>query len=295
MKGFVLLSLLFASVGLFAQMKADQFKSQLEKEVESVDFQSVKDLIKKDMLLGEVNRKTEIIKEQKKKRESKKINQFFYPTEGDFWNFASEWWLVKNANVLKWDFQKPDYGVDESFKALLEVLGIYEKRFKILLLDSSEITHFVLPAGENEYLYLLSVPFIRTMDLTKLEISILLLEGYFRLKENYFKKYIMDKNLEAMLGSNFHDKKVDTKLMEDIMNKYSEKIFKKGFSFQEQFTVTKKTSNILKSNIRLWSAYYKLLGKIDNLVKTNVFYKNYTKIYPSPEIQINWIRPSNKK
>lgn len=43
---------------------------------------------------------------------------------------------MKNAQVLGWDFEKPDYGLDASFKETMEKLGFYQKKFKILLLNT---------------------------------------------------------------------------------------------------------------------------------------------------------------
>jgi hypothetical protein len=51
---------------------------------------------------------------------------------------------------------------------------------------------------------------------------------------------------------------------------------------------------LLKNDLKLWNTYISLLEKIDQLVKNNSLYKNYTLIYPSPELQINWLKPKNK-
>ena len=51
---------------------------------------------------------------------------------------------------------------------------------------------------------------------------------------------------------------------------------------------------ILKSSPESWNSYFKLLKKIDQLVKNNLMYKNYLKIYPSPELQIEWLSPKKK-
>ena len=73
------------------------------------------------------------------------------------------------------------------------------------------------------------------------------------------------------------------------MKRYDEIIFDKGFNFQQQFETTKKISRLLKNQIKLWNTYYKLIGKINELVSNNLLYKNYTKIYPSPELQLGWL------
>ena len=38
-----------------------------------------------------------------------------------------------------------------------------------------------------------------------------------------------------------------------------------------------------------------MLNKIDKLIKINHDYKDYTSIYPSPEMQIKWLTPEKKK
>jgi hypothetical protein len=48
---------------------------------------------------------------------------------------------------------------------------------------------------------------------------------------------------------------------------------------------------ILKSDPPLWSAYLKMINKIDGLIKNNLLYKDYNKIYPSPQLQIKWLTP----
>jgi hypothetical protein len=50
----------------------------------------------------------------------------------------------------------------------------------------------------------------------------------------------------------------------------------------------------LKSNPQLWNTYFNLLGKLQNFLKVNVQYKDYLKLYPSPEMQIKWISPDEK-
>jgi len=53
--------------------------------------------------------------------------------------------------------------------------------------------------------------------------------------------------------------------------------------------------HLLKSDPGVWSSYLKLIRKIDKLVKTNLLYKDYTKIYPSPELQLKWLVPEQKR
>ncbi|WP_127714851.1 hypothetical protein [Halobacteriovorax sp. HLS] len=268
-------------------------KSKEELESELVDFSKIKDVIKSDGLEAQAKKKSLEALAKKKKRLEKNVSRFNYPTEHDFWPFMSEYWIVKNAPILKWDMKKPDYGLEDSFKRYLEELGYYEVKFKILLVDSPNITHFSLPYRKNEILFLLSVPFIRTMDLSKLEISTLLLEDYLRIEKRYFHEMVTTKELTSVLGTNFHGKKVNPQIVKDILKKYDDVIFSTGFNFKQQFAVTKDMERVLKNNMKLWNSYFSLLRKIDKLVKENVFYDKYNKIYPSPELQINWLTPNN--
>lgn len=258
-----------------------------------LDFSSIKDIIKKDGLEGELKKKED---EKRKYLDNKKlqdIKRYNVPSQDVFWSFFSELWLVKNATSLKWDIHKPDFEIEKSFVAFLETQGHYEKKIKILLLDSAEVTHAALPSNQDEYIFILSLPFIRTLDLSKVEISLLLFEDFVRVRKGYFKNYVLDKELENYLGSNFSGKAFDKKLIEEHLKKYNQILFEKGFSFQEQFETTKEVDVFLKSDLKMWNTYLTMLEKIDNLTKTNALYKKYSQIYPSPELQLNWLKPKS--
>lgn len=291
----ILLSFIF-SLSLFAQGATEKKEDDgLEPMVAPIEFDKIKEVIKKDRLDGTVKKKKAKIIKKSQARTQKKINLYDIPSKDEFWSFFSEFWLVKNVTILKWDFKKPDYGLDISFKNFLEDLGIFEVKYKILLVNTPDISHFALPSDNGEVLFLLSVPFIRTLDLSKLEISILLLEDYLRVKEGYFKDYVSVDGLDKFMGSNFYNKDLNKDLLKKVAEKYDEIIFDKGFNFQQQFNVTNKMNAMLKSNLKWWNGYFLLLGKIDNLVKTNILYQKYLKIYPSPELQIGWLKPQKKK
>lgn len=213
------------------------------------------------------------------------------PTEQEFWSFFSEMWLVKRATQLKWDFKRPHYGIEQSFKLFLEKMGFYQIKFKILVVDSPSIFHFGLPSNPDEYILILSLPFIRSLDLSQTEISILLFENFYRLRMGFMKAKVTTPELTKYLGSDFYNKPFDKKLMDQLLISYDDVIFKKGFNFQEQFAVTKEVGTIFKNNLKLWGLYYKLVEKIDDLVKSNILFKNYNSIYPSPELQLGWLAP----
>jgi hypothetical protein len=271
-----------------------QFETQEEKEMETINFSELKEVIKDDFLEPVVNEKIEKVRTIKKVRKKKRIDRYHYPLEKEFWTFMSEYWLIKNASTLKWDFKKPDYGLDASMERVMESLGMYQKKFRILPLNTPVLTHMALPADDDETIFLISVPFMRSLDLTKVEISLLLLEDYYRIQMGFFKKNLKVSGVDKWYGKNFYKKKVELKYLDDLLNAYSILAFEKGFSFQQQYEVTKKMDLMLKSNQKLWNAYFQLLNKIDKLVKMNLLYNNYNKIYPSPEMQIKWLSPKEK-
>lgn len=297
---FFLISFMLLQKGSFAaeehkKPEAAPEKTEVAAEKDSskdlLDFSTIKDLIKKDGLEGELKKKeaeTRILLDKKKLQEVKRFN---VPGQDTFWSFFSELWLVKSAPLLKWDFHKPDFELEKAFIALLETQGHYEKSIKILVLDSTEVIHAALPSNDNEFIFLISLPFIRTLDLSKVEISLILFEDFIRARKGYFKNYVTSKELEAYLGSNFSGKPFDKKLIDDHLKKYNSVLMEKGFNFQEQFETTKEMDSLLKSDLKIWNTYLTMLEKIDQLTKTNTLYKKYSQIYPSPELQLNWLKP----
>ncbi|MBC7430288.1 MAG: hypothetical protein H7336_16865 [Bacteriovorax sp.] len=295
----ILLILAMISFNVFASeevAKLAESKKDAKTEVKDdgkdlLDFSSIKDIIKKDGLEGQLQKK------QTEKRvhvTTKKLDDFKrynVPTQAAFWSMMSEYWLVKNATLLKWDFHKPDFDLEKSFISLLEAQGHYEKKVKILLLDTTEIIHAALPSNDDEYIFLLSLPFIRTLDLSKIEISLILFEDFIRARKGYFKNYVLSKDLEGYLGTNFNGKPFNKKIMNESLKKYTVVLMDKGFSFQEQFETTTEMDALLKNDLKMWNTYLTLLEKVDNLTKSNALYKKYAQIYPSPELQLNWLRP----
>jgi hypothetical protein len=265
-----------------------------EKELELVNFKSVKKVLQKDGLSESVKLKEKKVQALKKEQVSVEKSRYQYPTQDELWGFISEYWLVKNAQLLQWDFHKPDYGLEKSFSTVLEKLGFYQKKFKILLLNNPSIVRAGLPGSEGEVILLLSVPFIRSLDLSKLEISLLLLEDFFRLEQGYFKKAVETEKMKTLPGTNFYGTKPDLSLVQEVLSKYDKQINETGFTFQQQFEVTKKMDSFLKSNPELWNVYFQLLGKMDRMVKTNHQYKDYVRLYPSPEMQVKWLSPPEK-
>lgn len=274
---------------IFAQANTKQKTSEI-----TTDFSKIKEVLKNDQLEVEVKKKLEKQKDIKALEEKESKERFNIPKENELWSFMSEYWIVKNIEKLKWNFEKPDYGLEEYFSKFLEEQGYYEVNFKILLLDNTLVPHFCLPSNPNEVIFLISVPFMRTLDLSKLEISLLLLEDFVRNKMNQFKRKVTPPDLEKSLGINFQKQEFPQKIFNDILKGYDEVVFDKGFNFEEQFELTIKMEKILKSNSNLWNGYLGLIEKIGNLAKTNTLYRDYAKLYPSPEMQLNWLRPKKK-
>lgn len=273
---------------------SEEKKSIIEKEGELLDFSTIKSILENDGLDVNAKKQKKKVDKAKKDRTNRIVRSFDIP-KNKFWSFMSEYWIVKNAPILKWDFQKPDYGLDQSFREFLERMEQYELNFKILLVNTPNVTHFVLPSNKGELIFLLSVPFIRTLDLSKLEISLLLFEDLLRHKKSLFQSAVSPKGLDKLLGGNFYKGKFDKKTFDQVMDKYDQLVFNRGFNFQQQYEVTTQMGALLKSDLKLWNIYINVIEKIDNLVKSNLLYSKYNNIYPSPELQINWLRPRQKR
>lgn len=265
-----------------------------EKELEVVNFRSIKKVLEQDGLDRAAAKKKQQVAALKTEKTVVEKNRFLYPSEDELWGFASEYWLVKNAQVLGWDFDKPEYGLESSYRDTLTKLGFYQKRFKILLLNTPTMVRGSMPGNDGEMILMLSVPFIRSLDLSKLEISLLLVEDFFRLEAGYFKKAVRTEKLNRLSGTNFFGQRPDLSMMEELLKRYSKQLNDVGYNFQQQFEVTKKMDSFLKSNPELWNAYYKLLGKMDRFLKVNLIYRDYVKLYPSPEMQLKWLSPEEK-
>lgn len=285
--------LALSSFLITTSLLAQTGKLQDEKELEVVNFKSIKKVLEQDGLTEASKRKARQVEVLKKEQGKIESGRFMYPTESELWGFVSEYWLVKNAQLLNWDFDKPDYALERSFSSTMENLGFYQKKFKILLINTPSMVKASIP-GNNELIFLLSVPFIKSLDLSKLEISLLLFEEFIRLEMSYFKKNVATEKMTKLAGTNFQGGRPDLSMVEELLKNYTTQINKKGYTFQQQFELTKKVDAYLKSSPELWNTYFRLLGKIDRFVKSNVQYKDYVKLYPSPEMQVKWLSPPEK-
>lgn len=281
------------SLAVIEKSLKDDGKIQEEKEMEVLDFKNIKKILQKDGLSEAAKRKEEELKVLKKEQFKVEKKKYFIPRESEMWGILSDFWLVKNAQILKWDFEKPDYGLELSFSNLMESLGFYQKKYRILLLDTTEVIRAAIP-GDNELTLLISVPFMKKLDLSRLEISLLMLEDFIRLEKGYFNQYVLDKNIKKFLGTNFKGKKFNFKMINKMLERYSYFVFKKGYTFQEMFEVTQKMDVYLKSKPKLWNSYFQLLSRMDTFFKTNQEFQSYIKLFPSPEMQMKWLKPQSR-
>jgi len=268
-----------------------------ESELKEVNFDKLNDILKKDKLDVYAKEKQKLAVKLSQEREKLESKRFSYPSDEDFWPLFHDYWLIKNARNLRWDFEKADLGIGISFKKTLEELSLNKKRIKILLLDSVILSHFALPTSENNYYFLLSLPFIRSMDLSKREISILLLEDMIRSDRQYALKNLKSENYKKFIGTQMKDKKPQVAFMDELLLDLNDLVFKRGFTFQQQFEVTKELDLLLSTSPELLKSYVVLNQKRDQLSKTDVNFKSYSTMYPSPEMQLLWLNPkgSNKK
>ncbi len=244
----------------------------------------IKEVLIKDKLIKEADQKK--IEELKKEVvRQKKIEAANSPvTEEEFWSLVTHLWLVKRESRLRWDFEKVDYGVNQVFQSLLKKLNISGSSYKILYLNSDVIPHVGIPTG-NEYILLISKPFIEKLDLSKQEIALILFDEYVRLKLNT----LMNK-VNARFN-NLGAKKTTQgdKTFEPYLSVLDQEIFVKGFSFQNQFNLTKEVVTYLKNDNSIAQIYHGLNDKIKNLVQSEQQYAYYPKIYPSPDLKETWL------
>ncbi len=270
------------------------FADELPIQNDFVNFNNIKGILKKDGLEKVVEKKKIEKKKADIQKEEKLKAMYNTPSEDDFWSIMIQYWLVKNAPILKWDFNRPDYGMIPAFEGFLKDVGEYGVKFKLLFFNSSNITHFGFPMGKDSYLFVISVPFIKTMDLSKTQIAALLYEDLIRVKQGHFESMISATTLSKLRNTNFFQQLVPKKEIASLLTEIDQIVYTKGFNFQQQYQVTKYVNTVLLNNKKLWQNYYTLIQKIDELAKGNLLFKNYAKIYPSPELQMNWIDPSKK-
>ena len=258
-------------------------------ETPLVDFSSIRKILQNDNLEAVVKQKEERAAKRAVASLKKEVGMFNLPRDEDFWGFISELWLVRNLETLKWDFNAADYGIESSFGSFLANMGRVGTRFKILLINSANVAHFALPGNNGEPLFVVSLPFIRALDLSKLQISLLLYEDLLRFEADFFRNFVLDDKTKSFIGSNFHKKPYPEGILDSVLAKYDKFILEKGFSFKQQFQVTNLVDGNLKSKPSFQNDYRLMIEKKDKLVKSHISFRRYSHIYPSPELQMNWL------
>lgn len=277
------------SLGVLSQDK----RFQEERENSVIDYSSIRTILKTDGLDTFQNKKTKKLKKIIKEKRKIEKQRSSYPNKDNFFSFFSRYWLAKKASLLRWDFAKPDYGIADHFKLMLEKVGLIDRKFSVLVINTPQVTHFALPSDPKEYIFIISLPFMKALDLSKEDISLILLEDMLRIDKKIFINAIdMDLSFIGKEITVNKDKLLKQHSM--LLNEYDRVIYERGFSFQEQYKITKLMDSYLKPEPVLWSAYIRLLNKINKLIKSNLLFKSYNKIYPSPQMQIKWLSPPKK-
>jgi hypothetical protein len=253
------------------------------------ELNQLKKVIKNDLLEEEIQKKKLLQAEKEKERLKKEEKKSHFMREEDFWSFCSEYWLVSKRSDLFWDFDHPDYGVEPAVIELFKRLLIYQSEIRLLFVKTNQMTYMYLPANKGHSIILFSVPFMKTLDLSKMEVAILVLESVLRSEMNDFTRYVTSKELKDLWGKNFFQQKMNLDVFKKVLQQYDYFIYKKGFQFQQQFELTKKMTSILRPHPKLLKLYINLLQKLDVLVKTQPLYRFHAQIYPSPEFQLKWI------
>lgn len=275
---------------------SDPTETEMEKKVDQVELNELKDVLIKDKLYENAEKRKRTLEKIKKNRKKFTKAKSYFPSSSDFWEVSSEYWLVKNAPLLKWDFDKPVYGIGLHLKKTLLKLGFVEKNIKIIYSKNDVVPHFALPTSKESYIFVLSVPFIKVMDLSKVQISMLLLEDLLRVNEQYFIENLKTQSIVKKLGKEITEKDLKNRMREfnNLISDYSDVIFNRGYTFQQQFEVTRKMNDLLKPYPDYWNAYYQLCQKRDILTRANTQYKKYMKLYPSPVMQLSWLKPKEQ-
>jgi hypothetical protein len=277
----VLWMILFFSTSLsFAQDKVTEEKS---------DFKELKEILKKDELLENFTKKQKAKKVKKAVKKMLAVQDEFFPDKKSFWEIYPEYWVAKNAAILKWNFERVDMGVSLHTQKILNQVGILEKNLKVLFLNSSFIPHLSFSNTENQFLILISLPFIKAMDLTKNQISLLIIEEVLRAQRLHLEQVLIEKDQKVMYQKKIAKLEEVTSFINQLDEKFMKFLKSQGFSFQMLYEVTLEMKNILASHPILLKDYKELCEKKKSLVINSKDFKFYSRLYPSPEMQLKWL------
>ena len=247
----------------------------------SSGIQQIKDILVKDKLIKEEDKNK--IDELKRKVEQDNLNftKENQINKADFLNLVANLWLVKREKILKWDFKKVDYGVNEVFQNLLKKFSTSGLNYKILYLNSDAVVHYGLSMGDS-YLLLISKPFIERLDLSKQEIALILFEEYIRLNSN-----IVEEKLMSHIGD-FQVSNLNP-IIDKTLLFYDDYILNKGFTFQDQYELVKSVAINIKNDKKVVELYRGLNDKIKNLIILDKSFHGYSKRFPSPDLKEKWL------
>lgn len=253
---------------------------------------NIDDYLEADKLLDASETKDRLQKKQAQKIFDDKKRRYSYPSFEDFWKFASEYWLVKNIDKIKWDQGADASELKKNFQILLGDLGIEDIKVKVFIFPTDRHPHFVLPRSDKEFIFLVSQKFIEAAGLSVKQLSYLLLEELIRIQNGYLFEFFKDDSFVKNLGESFYiNKRPDMGEFEKLMTKISIFYLEHGFSFENEYRVTKAIcKKIGNKTIRLkgYRNYFEAVkNRIDDIHKVFVDYK---KLYPGFEMKHLWCR-----
>ena len=229
-------------------------------------------------------KKREAIQNKTKKNKKLESDNKYYS-----WKILNRLWLVENVDVLKWNFDRPDYGLNKVINDTLKRTGYSSVKYKIILSNSNITSHTSLPGKGSEVFIILSKIFLERMDVTKQEIALLVLEELVRSR-----KYKNIDTLEKRIGryprlKNRRNYKKDVNaFVRKAFKVYDELVYNYKSNFKEEYAVHTILMNSLASEQKLLNSYLNLQKKLTALLETTIF-SNYPNVYPSPELRIRWM------
>ena len=249
----------------------------------------IKSIIKNDFIKKnkeKINQKKRAALQKKTKKNKKRESDNKYYS----WKILNRLWLVENVDVLKWNFDRPDYGLNKVINDVLRRTGYSSVKYKIILSNSNIISHTSLPGKRSEVFIILSKIFLERMDVTKQEIALLVLEELVRSR-----KYKNIDDLEQRIGTyprlkNGRNYKKDVNaFVRKAFKVYDELVYNYKSNFKEEYAVHTILMNSLASEQKLLNSYLNLQKKINRLIRDDHLFSNYPNVYPSPELRIRWM------
>lgn len=248
--------------------------------------------LKLDFLSGEAQKKRDFQQKAAQKIYENKKSQYYYPSYNDFWQFASEYWLVKNVTFLKWDKGADATSLKRHFQKLLESIGEERVTFQIFISPTSWVPHAVLPRGIGHYVFIISQQFIMDAKFNQEQLAFVLLEDFFRFKQGYLFDFLKKEDFYQKLGQSFYNQKKPNMInFEILMKKLTFFIRQYGHSFKQEFQVVKSLVNKLKDHKKIRDNYKSYLSKLSSkeaqLEKT---FPRLNGLYPTAQLKLKWLQ-----